>query len=306
MLYKDIDRFMKETGLAKDPAFENLNFLTEPIPKIQNKTILGLYFPEGEQAGRQFGYLPPSTIILPPDADEETLKHELGHRHGHFYYNDIGEPYAENYRKRLNKEPAMMAMRVAAQSQVCQGCPGKDEGLCDYCEYGNYGIEDEARRAKLPAPFVKAFRGWEKIGTFAPLASDYSYSLTVSPPLSLVVGSNIAVTVAGRVTDLHAGDIDNWQIAVAIAQVDSHGNPDPTNRIAKSFGSDLYGIAPSTEIYVPYSKVICICDTVLDTTYNPHFGVMPNAPLTVWVELFASHSTSTPWDWSMWNTAGPS
>ena len=41
---------MKGTGLANDPAFENLHFLNEPIPPMEKKTILGLYFPEGRRA----------------------------------------------------------------------------------------------------------------------------------------------------------------------------------------------------------------------------------------------------------------
>ena len=91
MDFQTIDNYMKGTGLANDPAFDNLHFLNEPIPPMEKKTILGLYFPEGEEPQNQYGYLPPSTIILPPDADFETLRHELGHRHGHYYYGDISE-----------------------------------------------------------------------------------------------------------------------------------------------------------------------------------------------------------------------
>ena len=65
MDYTTIDRFMQRTGLAKEPAFDFLHFLNEPIPPMEKKRILGLYFPEGEEPQNQYGYLPPSTIILP-------------------------------------------------------------------------------------------------------------------------------------------------------------------------------------------------------------------------------------------------
>lgn len=94
---------MRRTGLVNEPAFDSLHFLIEGIPPQKNQTILGLYFPEGEIAGLPFGYLPPSTIILPVDATEDTLLHELGHRYGDFYYNDLSEQFAENWHKSHQK-----------------------------------------------------------------------------------------------------------------------------------------------------------------------------------------------------------
>ena len=138
MEYSDIDRFMKAAGLADDPAFDDLNFLSEPIPPQGKRILLGLYFPEGDP-NPPWGYLPPSTIILPPDSSVDTLLHELGHRYGDFYYNDISEEFAENYRKHHSRE-ARSAARSIAQvlPKICIRCPGYLD-LCPYCDYGGWG-----------------------------------------------------------------------------------------------------------------------------------------------------------------------
>jgi hypothetical protein len=51
----------------------------------------------------------PGTIWVPPEADEETVLHELGHRYYHFHNNDLSEEAAERYRKTyspFHREPA--------------------------------------------------------------------------------------------------------------------------------------------------------------------------------------------------------
>ncbi len=106
MDYPAIDQFMQKTGLAKEPAFDLLHFMTSDIPSRENARILGLYYPDGDLEQDGFGYLPPSTIILPSDASEGTLLHELGHRYGHYYYNNLSEQFAENYRKEQEKKLA--------------------------------------------------------------------------------------------------------------------------------------------------------------------------------------------------------
>ena len=132
-----IDRFLKRSGLGADPAFAHLHFLNEPIPQTQaNKIILGLYYPEANHD--QYGYLPDSTIHLPPDASYHTLLHELGHRHGHYYRNNLTEPYAEKYRienEYLNPEPSVDPLSLAV-NRLCQACPELREGrqICQFCE----------------------------------------------------------------------------------------------------------------------------------------------------------------------------
>jgi len=302
MDYQQVDNYMKSKGWDKEPAFDFLYFLNEPIPPTEKKRILGLYFPEGEQPQNKYGYLPPSTIILPPDANTSTLLHELGHRHGHFYYNDISEEYAENWRKAHEGQGNMQPV-MRAKSDVCSACPELAQGrkICPWCEFGD-----------MPIPHIS--QRWENIGRIAlsrsasryvTLASDYSYDFTVTPPEMVTPGSPIQVKIYGDVVDKNAGDIDNWAVTVATALVDAKGNPDLNNRIFKTFGSDIYGINPSTGIWIPYSKKIALRDNVNAGNYNPSFGVMPNNPVTIWSELFACHTTSIPWDWSLWETTPP-
>jgi hypothetical protein len=137
MDYKAIDRFMKQTGLNKEPAFDFLHFLSEDIPPMEKKRILGLYFPDGA-AHHVFGPLPASTIVLPLDSDEETLKHELGHRYGDYYYDNLSESFAEDYRKHLNKV-LQFAARIDMRSfpPECIGCKGYTK-LCTYCDLGGW------------------------------------------------------------------------------------------------------------------------------------------------------------------------
>jgi hypothetical protein len=109
MDFQEVDRYMRATGLANEPAFIFLHFLFEPIPLMEKRKILGLYFPEGEEPQNLFGYLPPSTIILPPDADTSTLLHELGHRCGDYYYGDLSEEFAEAFRRQFEQSEVSRA-----------------------------------------------------------------------------------------------------------------------------------------------------------------------------------------------------
>ena len=85
---RTIDRMMFGKGLAADPAFQGLLFLIQPIPRT-NGCPRGLYFHDT------------STIVLPPEADESTLLHEVGHRYGDFHYGDLSEEFAEKFRMRF-------------------------------------------------------------------------------------------------------------------------------------------------------------------------------------------------------------
>ncbi|MBA7537520.1 hypothetical protein ES705_29789 [subsurface metagenome] len=86
MDYQMIDSIMARRNLSTDPAFDNLVISIEPVPSF-NGCPLGLYYPDKR------------TIVMPPDGLESALLHELGHRHGHYYYDDISEKYAEYFRK---------------------------------------------------------------------------------------------------------------------------------------------------------------------------------------------------------------
>jgi hypothetical protein len=113
MNYKEIDSFMHQSGLANEPAFDELFIMTADMPKEKKSRILGLYYPEGDASG-QFGHLPPGTTVLPPDVSPDTLLHELGHRYGHYYYGDISEEFAEEYRMAHEREIGAVAMRKSS------------------------------------------------------------------------------------------------------------------------------------------------------------------------------------------------
>lgn len=95
MDFQDVQMVMSGKGFATNPAFDNVNILIEPIPCL-NGCPLGLYYPDK------------AIIVLPPDATRAALLHELGHRHGHFYYDDLSERYAENFRHRYEKGNALL------------------------------------------------------------------------------------------------------------------------------------------------------------------------------------------------------
>ena len=151
MDFQAIDQFMKQTGLATEPAFDYLHFLTENIPSSENRRILGLYYPEGDTEKDGFGYLPPSTIILPLDSSESTLLHELGHRYGHFYYDNLSEEFAENYRRaqekklqpvyagRLARFKEVPMERIRSRNLVCADCPEQARGEESYAPFASWG-----------------------------------------------------------------------------------------------------------------------------------------------------------------------
>jgi hypothetical protein len=136
--YQAIDRFMKQTGLDKEPAFDFLHFLSEDIPPMEKKRILGLYFPDGDPSNHAFGYLPASTIVLPLDSDVDTLLHELGHRYGDYYYGNLSESFAEDYRKHAKKIYSY-ATRIDMRNfpPECIGCKSYKK-LCPYCDLGGW------------------------------------------------------------------------------------------------------------------------------------------------------------------------
>jgi len=96
MDYAQIDRIMTAKGLLNDLAFgEDLYIAIQPMPNL-NGCPLGLYYPDQ------------SLIALPLNASEAALLHELGHRHGHFYYDNLSERYAENFRERYQGGGALL------------------------------------------------------------------------------------------------------------------------------------------------------------------------------------------------------
>jgi hypothetical protein len=105
MDHQSLQQILDRYGLASEPAFDDVKVEISPIlPDRKGRQALGLYFPTEE------------LIVLPPTLDvevgtlgESVAIHEFGHRHGHFYYNNLTEPYAENYRREYVGDPIMLS-----------------------------------------------------------------------------------------------------------------------------------------------------------------------------------------------------
>ena len=102
MNYEYFDEILRAHGIQDEPAFDKVLVEIAPLP-AQYRDTLGLYYPDPDHAVQ----VEPGTIWIPPNADEETVLHELGHRRGHFYHNDLSEKTAEAYR--LSHPPRLPA-----------------------------------------------------------------------------------------------------------------------------------------------------------------------------------------------------
>ena len=92
MDYNTFDQILNKYRLNEEPAFRDVKVAISPIPDEYH--ALGLYYPDAYK-----GYnVEPGTIWIPPESDEETALHELGHRFGHYYDNDLSESLAEKFR----------------------------------------------------------------------------------------------------------------------------------------------------------------------------------------------------------------
>lgn len=119
----DYERFgavVDECGVSDDPAIlsPELKVRISPLPEEYEHQAYGLYYPR-----------PDKRIWIPPDADAETAKHELGHAWCEAHYDDIDEPCAEAFRQNAHKgaiamlkkpvptcrcnKPAMMAINMS-------------------------------------------------------------------------------------------------------------------------------------------------------------------------------------------------
>jgi hypothetical protein len=104
MDFETVQRTLDKYELSNDPAIidDRLRIRIGQLPPEYQKQALGLYYhdaPDNPSLSR---------IWVPQDASVETLKHEIGHRIGDYYYGDMSEPFAENFRKKvLNKGIAM-------------------------------------------------------------------------------------------------------------------------------------------------------------------------------------------------------
>lgn len=282
MDFPEIDQFMKKTGLEAEPAFDYLHFLTEPITSSENKRILGLYFPDGEKEKEGLGYLPPSTIILPPDATAGTLLHELGHRYGHYYYNNLTEEFAENYRKAQEHRLAPIyagsyarkkevSMERIAQRSVCRGCPEIEKGaskLCAFCEFGGLPVYLDIRPnmvAQVPTITGGIIDAWVEWA-----------------------GSRVTIVPAGETFSLYVKRWAHnpgggwWSVCVTAMSADRLMHDADITR----------NILPGTDFGYPSSP---------DKTLLSALGAMPNKSITIVVKLWGHPEVkSTPPDINLW------
>lgn len=127
MDFAEIDRVINAHGFASDPAFTDVYISVHDIPLEMN--AIGLYYPDSE------------VIVIPPDGLESVLLHELGHRYGHYYFNDLTEQYAEAFRKRYeNQRLALMGEDISylpyrrpANAVVYQVAPSLSPVLPLFC-----------------------------------------------------------------------------------------------------------------------------------------------------------------------------
>ena len=111
MDFDEFDRILVKHGIQHDVAFDRLNVAILPLPHpYDDGKTLGLYYSEADHA---LG-IPPETMVIPPDCDEDTVLHELGHRKYHYLNNDLSEQSAEEYRQTMKAHTVTPARRSAA------------------------------------------------------------------------------------------------------------------------------------------------------------------------------------------------
>jgi hypothetical protein len=127
MDFVEIDRIINDHGFASEPAFTDVYISVHEIPPEMN--AIGLYYPDSE------------VIVIPPDGLESVLLHELGHRYGHFYFEDLTEQYAEAFRRRyetrhlapLGKDVSYLPYSRPANAVVYQIAPTDSPLLPIFC-----------------------------------------------------------------------------------------------------------------------------------------------------------------------------
>lgn len=101
--YERILSAIRSLGMAKEPALVGTAFSVEDISCENSKCPLGLYDPNT------------NTITIPPGFYDSVLVHEIGHRFGHYYYNDLSEAFAERFRMEHTPGAVLVAAGSAAE-----------------------------------------------------------------------------------------------------------------------------------------------------------------------------------------------
>ncbi len=121
MDYNRFGQILVKYGIEREPAWDDLQVLIAQLPPMKQNP-LGLYYPDGDPALD----VPPNCLWVPPDSDDDTVLHELGHRFGHYYYDDLTEPFAEKYRYKY-KPPVAMYLGHGRYTHRCPCCYTGDQ-----------------------------------------------------------------------------------------------------------------------------------------------------------------------------------
>ncbi len=146
--------------------------------------------------------------------------------------------------------------------------------------------------ARVDPAFAKKL-GQVEVGA----ASDYTIEgFDALPATNVKAGDPLFIDVYGDVYDVQAGYPDRWAILILAAVIDVSGNPtslktnEYENSAVHGYPAPLYN-----HIKIGFPGPL---------HWHAVLGTMPNTPINWKVKVFASHSDTTPWDWSLWSLGG--
>jgi len=137
----------------------------------------------------------------------------------------------------------------------------------------------------------------KKIGMHLAAASDYTVEgFDALPATNVVPGTDLFIDVYGDVYDINAGLNDRWAILILAAVVDVGGNP-TSLKTSEYENSAVHGypLPLYNHIKIGFPGPL---------HWHAVLGVMPNATVNWKVKLFAAHSDTLAWDWSLWTKGG--
>jgi len=211
MDYQMIDSIMAKRSLSTDPAFDDLVISIEQIPSF-NGCPLGLYYPDAR------------TVVMPPDGLESALLHELGHRHGHYYYDDLSEKYAEYFRKIYQPKGRVLLYQGNHFERLTKFGVLFEEGergaveiaLLQPLTYDElYQIEDRLCSYQEPPPKIHYRNGEVPVVKF---------EFTKGVDWLVIIGATLAATLVAGIGSIgyaiyKTADTSPWVVPVALAGI---------------------------------------------------------------------------------------
>ncbi|MHB8084324.1 MAG: hypothetical protein ACYDHZ_00665 [Dehalococcoidia bacterium] len=147
-----------------------------------------------------------------------------------------------------------------------------------------------SQERRIPGQVSSGIQGWSRIGASA----DFSVQgFAIEPAVNPNPGTDLFVDVYGDVYDTLAGMPDSWSILLLAAVVGTNGMP-LSLKTAEYETSSIHGYP------TPYYNHIKI-GYPGPLHWHAVLGTMPNNLVSIAVELFANHSDSAAWSWSLWD-----